>query len=261
MEVRQTPTVEACRALQFPLPLGSAADQMHVASRSSDILHFFLRGAQLAGTSNILYQSLTPMDSPMEIEKIGVVGLGAMGQGMAASLLRAGFQVHGYDLSPLSISKFVENGGIAAKNANETIRGSDVVLLMVQNASQATEVLFGAGRGADELADGAVVILSSTVAPSNVKDLDARLNGLGRSIKLVDAPVSGGVARAAAGTLIVCGRHGHVGCLIPSNQALYLDHFIWRANCSTEGSTRIISDDWHNFKFILNSRCWCSVLR
>lgn len=127
-----------------------------------------------------------------------------MGQGMAASLLRAGFQVQGFDLSPLSISKFVENGGTAAKNANDAIKGADVVLLMVQNASQATDVLLGSGRGADELEDGAVVILSSTVAPSDVTDLDTRLNNLGRGIKLVDAPVSGGVARAAAGTLIVC---------------------------------------------------------
>lgn len=150
------------------------------------------------------------MDSPREIGKIGVIGLGAMGQGMAASLVRAGFQVQGYDLSPLSISKLVENGGIAAKDANEAIKGADVVLLMVQNASQAIEVLFGSERGVDVLADGAVVILSSTVAPSTVTDLDTKLNGLGRGITLVDAPVSGGVARAAAGTLIVCGHRGSI---------------------------------------------------
>lgn len=150
------------------------------------------------------------MDSPREICKIGVIGLGAMGQGMAASLVRAGFQVQGYDLSALSVSKFVERGGIAAKDANEAIKGADVVLLMVQNAPQATEVLFGSGRGADVLADGAVVILSSTVAPSNATDLDTKLNGLGRGITLVDAPVSGGVARAAAGTLIVCGHQDSI---------------------------------------------------
>ncbi len=74
---------------------------------------------------------------------------------------------------------------------------------MVQNASQADDVLFGSGKAADSLPNGSVVILSSTVPPTFVRELRARLVGLGRDIDLVDAPVSGGVVRAANGQLTV----------------------------------------------------------
>ncbi|KAL2285832.1 hypothetical protein FJTKL_07545 [Diaporthe vaccinii] len=145
--------------------------------------------------------------TPATISKIGFIGLGAMGHGMAASLLRAGYSVRGFDVYGPAIDRFLSSEGKAerAESAAEAVRGADVVFLMVQNAMQVDSLLFGTNGAAESLSQGAIVILSSTVPPSFVKELDGRLQKLGKNITLIDAPVSGGVARAANGTLtIIC---------------------------------------------------------
>ena len=154
-----------------------------------------------AGKSEVL----TPSVTPLEISKIGFVGLGAMGIGMATSLVKGGFDVSGYDVYDPSIQKFVAIGGkaVSASSPAEASIGAEVLVLMVQNASQAEEVLFGAGAAAKSLPDGSIVILNSTVSPSAVRDLSARLTATGKNLELIDAPVSGGVARAAIGQLTV----------------------------------------------------------
>lgn len=143
--------------------------------------------------------------TPAGISKIGFIGLGAMGHGMAASLLRAGYFVRGFDVYEPAIDRFLSTEGKAerAASAAEAVRGAEVVFLMVQNAAQVDSLLFGTAGAADSLTQGAIVILSSTVPPSYTKALEKRLNQLGRDISLIDAPVSGGVARAANGTLTV----------------------------------------------------------
>lgn len=143
--------------------------------------------------------------TPAQISKIGFIGLGAMGHGMAASLLRAGYSVRGFDVHEPAIDRFLSNEENAekAESAAEAVRGAEVVFLMVQNASQVDNLLFGTNGAAESLSQSAIIILSSTVPPSFVKELDARLNKLGKDIALIDAPVSGGVARAANGTLTV----------------------------------------------------------
>jgi 3-hydroxyisobutyrate dehydrogenase-like beta-hydroxyacid dehydrogenase len=92
---------------------------------------------------------------------------------------------------------------MAAASPAEAAKGTTALILMVQNAAQAWDVLFGAGKASDELADGATVILSSTVPPSEARCVGEKLESLGRGLSLVDAPVSGGVARAAKGDLTV----------------------------------------------------------
>lgn len=160
---------------------------------------------QSGKTSASSPQASTGRGSDCKISKIGFVGLGAMGRGMATSLVRAGFPVQGYDVYPPAVEAFTGTGSNAlpARSPEEAIHGSDVVLLMVQNAAQIDDILFGSSRCAYALADGAVVIVSSTVPPEYVRTLSLRLNELGKGVQLVDAPVSGGVARAANGTLTV----------------------------------------------------------
>lgn len=128
-----------------------------------------------------------------------------MGHGMAVSLLRAGYVVQGFDVYAPAIDRFLSSEGKAegATSAVEAVKGAQVVFLMVQNSSQVDELLFGTGRAVDSLSEGAIVILSSTVPPSFVRDLDTRLTALGKGVSLIDAPVSGGVLRAANGTLTV----------------------------------------------------------
>jgi 3-hydroxyisobutyrate dehydrogenase-like beta-hydroxyacid dehydrogenase len=150
-------------------------------------------------------ETLTPSVTPLGISKVGFVGLGAMGIGMATSLVKAGFNVCGYDVYEPSKQKFlaVDERASGAKSPAEAAQGAAIFILMVQNATQVTDVLFGAGKAADALPDSSIIILNSTVPPSFVKDLRQRLISLGRKLELIDAPVSGGVARAAKGELAV----------------------------------------------------------
>jgi putative dehydrogenase len=121
---------------------------------------------------------------------IAVVGLGAMGFPMSQRLMQAGFKVAGFDRDTE-----------AAQSVCEAVRGAEALLLLVVNAEQAEDVLFGAGGAAGAMQAGAVVLLSLTGAPESAAKIGARLAGHG--LRMVDAPVSGGVKRATAGTLTV----------------------------------------------------------
>ncbi|KAH7134055.1 hypothetical protein EDB81DRAFT_870735 [Dactylonectria macrodidyma] len=209
--------VSTARSLQFPVPLASVAEQLYISGSSqgygreddAGLVRIFLpgnpTGVQTSATRTAQPTDLTPGSTPLEITKIGMIGLGAMGQGIASSLLRAGYPVHGYDVVERAIDKFLTYSGKPAKanSPAEAIADAEVVVIMVQNAAQVDDLLFGSGKGAASLLPGATVILNSTVPPSYVKGLAKRLDGLEKGISLIDAPVSGGVARAANGTLTV----------------------------------------------------------
>mgnify|MGYP002716451624 FL=1 len=131
---------------------------------------------------------------------LSFVGLGAMGSPMARNLVGAGFAVRGYDANPAALQRFADHGGHAAASVADAARGADALILMVVNAAQADQVLFKGGA-LDALAPGGTVVLMATCPPGSVRDLAARVRATGRS--LVDAPVSGGVAGAQAGTLTI----------------------------------------------------------
>jgi putative dehydrogenase len=130
-----------------------------------------------------------------------VIGLGSMGAGMAASLARAGFAVLGVDVAAANRERFAAQGGRAAASAAEAARGADVVVCVVVNAAQTADVLFGAGGVADAMPDGAVFLGCATADPAQVRPLAARLEAMGRLY--LDAPISGGAARAAKGELTI----------------------------------------------------------
>src|SRR3954469_915877 len=131
----------------------------------------------------------------------GVIGLGSMGLGVARTLLKKGFQVHACDARPEVTKAFEKEGGVAANNPAEVGRNAGVVIVLVVNAEQTNEVLFGKDGAVSTLASGSVVIASSTVAPEFAIDLGKRLDA--KDLLLIDAPVSGGAARAAAGELSI----------------------------------------------------------
>ena len=144
---------------------------------------------------------------------VGVVGLGAMGAGMAQSLRRAGFDLHVYDVRPGVAQAFVAEGGVASASLPALGAACDVIVSAVVNAAQTESVLFGddnpdggtAGCAAT-LKPGSVFVMCSTVAPSWSIALEARLTGLG--LHYLDAPMSGGAAKAASGemTLMTAGK-------------------------------------------------------
>ena len=132
-------------------------------------------------------------------KSIGVIGLGAMGNGVAHSLLRAGFKVHACDLRPEVLQRFADAGGIPCANPAELGGKCDVVVTLVVNAAQTEAVLFGEQGAVSGLRPGTLVIASATVPPSFAEALGKRLGE--RGILLLDAPVSGGAARAASGEM------------------------------------------------------------
>ena len=133
--------------------------------------------------------------------KIGFIGLGAMGSGMAASLCRAGFAVRGYDVREAALARLVEQGGARAATPAEAAQGAKLLFVMVVNDAQVEAVLFGEHGAAAALAEGATVVLSSTVPAGFVREVGARLAE--RGLHLLDAPVSGGAVAAEAGELTI----------------------------------------------------------
>ena len=131
---------------------------------------------------------------------IGFVGLGAMGLPMALNLLQAGYRVQGYDLNPAAMATLAEAGGMGAATAAAAAAGADALILMVVNAAQAQAVMFEAGA-VSALPEHGVVVLMATCPPGAVAAMAAQVAAAGR--QLVDAPVSGGVAGATAGSLTI----------------------------------------------------------
>ncbi|HSD61268.1 MAG TPA: L-threonate dehydrogenase [Burkholderiales bacterium] len=138
--------------------------------------------------------------------RVGVIGLGAMGMGVAQSLLRAGFEVHACDLRQDAVQKVVDAGGWRAESPAALGRVVDTLVLLVVNADQTEGVLFGEQGAAAQLAPGSVVIASATVSPEFARSLGRRLAE--RGILMIDGPVSGGAAKAASGemTIMASGR-------------------------------------------------------
>ena len=135
------------------------------------------------------------------VQSVGLVGLGVMGRGVAANLLKKGFGVVGRDVNPEALTWLESIGGRAAAAAHSIADHCDVVISFVVNDKQTEEMLFGADGLAVQLKPGSVLITCSTMAPKYVRDLAQRLAAL--KIHLVDAPVTGGKIGAANGTLTI----------------------------------------------------------
>ena len=131
--------------------------------------------------------------------RVGVVGTGAMGGGVVQSLVRAGIPTSARDILPEAQARAVRNGAIGCASPAELARTADVIIVLVVDAAQVEAVLYGTDGVARSGARDRVVLVSSTVDPLYVKDLAPRLASAG--IALLDAPVSGGPAKAAAGTM------------------------------------------------------------
>lgn len=140
---------------------------------------------------------MTSLSAP----SLGVIGLGSMGMGAALSALRNGVPTWGCDSRAEARSAFEQAGGQAVATAAELAPHCDVVLVLVVNAAQTEDVLFGAQGIAKLLKRGAVVVCSATVDPALPPQWEARLAEQG--VFLIDGPVSGGAKKAAAGQMTV----------------------------------------------------------
>jgi putative dehydrogenase len=140
------------------------------------------------------------------MSNVGVIGLGAMGSGMASSLRRAGHSVHACDARPGAADAFAREGGIACATPAEVGKACGVVVSVVVNAEQTETVLFGPDGAAAAMAAGGLFVMCSTVDPNWSITLESRLQALG--LLYLDAPISGGAAKAASAemTMMTAGR-------------------------------------------------------
>ncbi len=130
--------------------------------------------------------------------KVGVIGLGDMGSGLAKNLIKNGFETHGYDLSEERMEKFITMGGVPASSVRELAQNVSSTFLMIMTGDQAKTIIFEDGL-ADNMAKGSSIILTATIKPSEAKRIGEKL--IGYDLHFVDSPVSGGFPGAQSGNL------------------------------------------------------------
>jgi 3-hydroxyisobutyrate dehydrogenase len=144
------------------------------------------------------------------VTRVGWIGLGAMGSPMAGCVARAGFDVRAYDIDPGRAEALAADGVKPASSIGEAATGAEALVVMVATPDQVDSVLFGDDPAAGALTAGATVVVMATVGPASVQRWAERLGQ--QDVELVDAPVSGGVARAGDGDLLIMvgGTHSAV---------------------------------------------------
>jgi 3-hydroxyisobutyrate dehydrogenase-like beta-hydroxyacid dehydrogenase len=135
------------------------------------------------------------------MKKVGIVGLGDMGSGMAKNILNKGFSLTGFDLSETRMTELKEAGGTAAANCREVAQNSDTIFVMVLNGNQVKQVVLGEGGLLETAKPSTTIIISATIKPAEIRELVAPVAEKG--INLLDTPVSGGKPGAENGTLTI----------------------------------------------------------
>ena len=132
---------------------------------------------------------------------IALIGLGQIGGAMCRRVTAAGYAVRAYDVSAAAVRAVAAHGAHGASSPADAARGAEAVLMSLPDHTVVERVLFGADGVAEALEPGAVVVDHSTCAPSASRAMAERLQARGTA--MLDAPVSGGVARAERGTLAI----------------------------------------------------------
>ncbi len=134
-----------------------------------------------------------------QVNRIAFIGLGNMGGPMAINLRKAGHTVSAFDLSADALAKVQAQGVEVAASAQAAAQGAQVVISMLPASRHVEALYLGEGGLLAQLAPGALVIDCSTIAPASAQKVAA--DAQARGLAMIDAPVSGGVAGATAGTL------------------------------------------------------------
>ncbi|KAL4962605.1 uncharacterized protein BDV14DRAFT_202604 [Aspergillus stella-maris] len=205
--------VSTSRAVQFPLPITSVAEQLYISGsaqgyRKEDdagLVRLFLQGNDVAAASQrvrngdgpIPIASSQPRSS--EISKVAMVGLDDTACKMALTLADAGYDVHIAGTSEKILPKLLSSYRNISVHDTPTsaVTAADVLVLSNQDRDEAKDLLLGTQRLVDVLANNAVVMLSSTASPTFVQSLENLLAGLDRGISLVDAPICSGGSKDA----------------------------------------------------------------
>jgi 3-hydroxyisobutyrate dehydrogenase len=133
--------------------------------------------------------------------KVGFIGTGTMGQPMLANLFRKGFRAIAYDTAPAALDAAVRLGAERAGSAAEAAAAGDLVITMLPSSANVESVYLGAGGILEAAPRGRLCVDMSTIDPGTSQRVAARLQE--RGLRFLDAPVSGGVGGATAGTLAI----------------------------------------------------------
>lgn len=137
------------------------------------------------------------------VKNVGVVGLGSMGMGIAQSLIKNNIATYGFDLNKAACQTLKQIGAIAVgQNVAEYAQHLQAILLVVVNGRQVEAILFGGNKPlVEQLQPNTIIILHSTLSAEQTKQIAQRLEQY--QLPLVDAPISGGAIKAAAGQLTI----------------------------------------------------------
>ncbi|XP_073100387.1 uncharacterized protein [Elaeis guineensis] len=250
--------MEMAKAVTFPLPLLVIANQQLIQASSSN-------GGDIASASPLkIWEQMFGVNirdaanqksynpghlaeqlsmTSKAVKRIGFIGLGAMGFGMATHLLRSNFYVIAYDVYKPTLNRFADLGGIVGSSPEGAAKDVEVLIIMVANEAQAESVLYGNAGSVFALPAGATIILSSTVSPGFITRVEQRLKGENKSLKLVDAPVSGGVKRAADGTLtiMVSGTDEALSCAGSVLSTLSEKLYVIEGGCGAASSVKMVN--------------------
>ncbi len=136
----------------------------------------------------------------MKIEKIGVIGLGQMGSPIATFILKAGYDVTGFDVVPERMAALAPLGLKPARSPRDAATGADLVILSLRNWADVTSVVEGEGGVLEGTHEGQIIADCSTVPPAESRAMAERLAKKG--VHWMDVPVSGAANQAREGNMV-----------------------------------------------------------
>ena len=153
-------------------------------------------------------------------ERVGFIGLGIMGRGMANNLLKAGFPLRVWNRTASRMDALVQAGAEAGQSPADVAANCDIIVTCVSDTPDVAHVLLGENGVIHGARPGAVVVDCSTISPQATKEFAAKLAE--KQVKMLDAPISGGSEGAAKGTLsiMIGGDADQVERVMPIFQAM-----------------------------------------
>jgi len=134
-------------------------------------------------------------------ETLGFIGLGIMGQGMAANLLKAGYTVTVWNRTPVKAQALIDAGAQPAESPRDVAAHASIIFICVSDTADVQQVIMGEHGVIHGAQVGALVVDMSTINPQATREIAAQLEA--RGVHMLDAPVSGGSEGAAKGTLSI----------------------------------------------------------
>lgn len=135
------------------------------------------------------------------MKKIGFIGLGIMGKPMAQNLIKAGYDLTGYDIVHERLAAVVQAGARAGASSKDVAAKSEIVITMLPNSPHVKEAVLGAGGVLEGAKPGTILVDMSSIAPLASREIAAKAKEKG--VVMLDAPVSGGEPKAIEGTLAI----------------------------------------------------------